>query len=221
MLRLPGNAHIPPSGRPVASVPVADGQRPGRISTSNRIHGVGRIGRAGKSPVVNESDALARLTPRERRCLELVAQHYDTGQIAAELGISVTTVNGYLADARQKLGARNRKEAARMLRSVPAGPAATPADEGGADTPSDDRGRIERVVATPPAAPIPTSQDDEGSGGLLSRLLFLDRMAAPHRIGAGGRTLMIVGLVVALCLALAMSVVAAVGLVSIYTSLRS
>ncbi len=170
---------------------------------------------------MNVSDALARLTPRERRCLELVAQHYDTRQIAAELGISVTTVNGYLADARQKLGARNRKEAARMLGSAPAGPAAAPADEGDADTPSDDRGRIERVVATPPAAPTPTSQDDEGSGGLLALLLFLDRLTAPHRIGAGGRTLMIVGLVVALSVALAMSVVAAVGLVSIHTSLRS
>jgi DNA-binding CsgD family transcriptional regulator len=165
---------------------------------------------------VTESEALARLTPRERRCLELVARHYDTGQIAAELGISVATVNGYLADARQKLGARNRKEAARMLGAMPVSPAET-ATSG---TPIEDRGMFERVEPTPPARPPSAPQVEKGSGGWLSRLLHLERTTEPHRFGAGGRTLMIVGLVVALCAALAMSVVAAVGLVSIFASLR-
>lgn len=166
---------------------------------------------------MNESEALNRLTPRERRCLELVALHYDTGQIAAELGISTATVNGYLADARQKLGARNRKEAARMLAAAtPAAPDDTPSD-----TPTDDRGMFERVEPSPPPPASPEPQDERKARAWLSRLLHLERTVAPHHFGIGGRSLMIVGLVVALCAALAMSVVAAVGLVSIFTSLRS
>lgn len=165
---------------------------------------------------MTESEALARLTPRERRCLELVARHYDTGQIAAELGISVATVNGYLADARQKLGARNRKEAARMLGAAPVSPTETAVSA----TPIEDRGMFERVEPTPPAPPPSAPQVESRSGGWLSRLLYLERTTEPRRFGVGGRTLMIVGLVVALCTALAMSVVAAVGLVSIFASLR-
>lgn len=180
------------------------------------VQGVGKVGSGGKSPVVTESEALARLTPRERRCLELVVLHYDTGQIAAELGISVATVNGYLADARQKLGARNRKEAARMLGTTPASPVETAA----CDTPIDDGGMFERVEQTPAAVAPMALQTERRSGGILSRLLYLERTTEPHRIGMGGRTLMVVGLVVALCAALAMAVVAAVGLVSIFASLR-
>lgn len=180
------------------------------------MRSVGKVGHGGKGPFVTDSEALARLTPRERRCLELVALHYDTGQIAAELGISVATVNGYLADARQKLGARNRKEAARMLGASPISPAETAAS----DTPIDDRGMFERVEQSPPAAAPVATQTGSRSGGTLSRLLYLERTTEPHRFGMGGRTLMIVGLVVALCAALAMSVVAAVGLVSIFASLR-
>ena len=165
---------------------------------------------------MTESEALARLTPRERRCLELVALHYDTGQIAAELGISVATVNGYLADARQKLGARNRKEAARMLGAAPAFPHRTTA----CDPPTDDGGMFERVARTAPAASSPAPQVEGRSGGLLSRLLHLERTTEPNRWGVGERTLVIVALVVALSAALAMTVVTAVGLVSIATSLR-
>lgn len=180
------------------------------------MRGVGKVGGGGKGPNVTESEALARLTPRERRCLELVARHYDTGQIAAELGISVATVNGYLADARQKLGARNRKEAARMLGASPVSRTETT----GSDTPTEDRGMFERVEPTAPTTPSFAPQVESRSGGWLSRLLYLERTTEPRRFGVGGRTLMIVGLVVALCAALAMSVVAAVGLVSIFASLR-
>ncbi|KQN79958.1 helix-turn-helix domain-containing protein [Sphingomonas sp. Leaf62] len=166
---------------------------------------------------MTESEALARLTPRERRCLDLVAQHYDTGQIAAELGISVATVNGYLADARRKLGARNRKEAARMLGAAPVASREPPI----ADAPSEHGGMFERVAPVPPPPTLSAARVERGSAGWLSRLLYLERTTEPHRVGARGRTLMIVGLVVAMCAALAMAVVAAVGLVSIFASLRS
>lgn len=162
---------------------------------------------------VPESDPLSRLTPRERRCLELVALHFDTGQIAAELGISVATVNGYLADARQKLGARNRKEAARMLRSADADNRESP--------PTEHTSTIDRVEGEVAAGATVVSQlEPMASGGWVSRMLYLERVIAPHELGLGRRLLVIVGLVVALCVALAMSVVAAVGLVAIFTNLR-
>ncbi len=167
-----------------------------------------------------ESNALSRLTPRERRCLELVALHYDTGQIATELGISVTTVNGYLSDARQKLGARNRKEAVRILTS--GGPV-----DGGDLPPSDVGGmfgRVEEASAdeTPPVVQLKTEpaaipQQRRGFG----QVLYFDRPYHPNQFGRGARLGMIVALVVAFALAMALAVIAVVGLVSISTSLRS
>ncbi|KQM88486.1 hypothetical protein ASE67_01640 [Sphingomonas sp. Leaf23] len=156
---------------------------------------------------------MSRLTPRERRCLELVALHFDTGQIATELGISTATVNGYLADARQKLGARNRKEAARMLRS--AGASSREA------TPTEVTGKIDGVEdeATAEATTVP-QLEPAAPGARISRMLYLERAIAPSKLGLGHRLLVIIGLVVALCAALAMSVVAAVGLVAIFTNLR-
>lgn len=160
-----------------------------------------------------ESDALSRLTPRERRCLELVALHFDTGQIAAELGISTATVNGYLADARQKLGARNRKEAARMLRSAAPGSSESP--------PINYTGTNDRVEGDAPVETTIVPQlEPMALRGWFSRTLYLERVIAPHELGPGRRLFLIVSLVVALCAALAMSVIAAVGLVAIFTNLR-
>ncbi len=123
-------------------------------------------------------------------------------------------MNGYLADARQKLGARNRKEAARILRSADA-------DRKEA-TPTEHTGEIDRVEGEVTAGATVVSQlEPAASGGWVSRMLYLERVIAPHELGLGRRLLMIVGMVVALCVALAMSVVAAVGLVSIFTNLRS
>lgn len=56
-----------------------------------------------------------RLTPREQECLRLVAQHLSSKQIARELAVSQHTVDGHLNEARRKLGAATRRDAARML----------------------------------------------------------------------------------------------------------
>ena len=56
-----------------------------------------------------------RLTPRERECLRLVAQHLSSKQIARELAVSQHTVDGHLNEARRKLGAATRRDAARIL----------------------------------------------------------------------------------------------------------
>lgn len=54
-----------------------------------------------------------KLSPRQRECLRLVWQKQATSkEIAAELGISKTTVDGYIAEAVELLGARDRRSAA-------------------------------------------------------------------------------------------------------------
>lgn len=54
------------------------------------------------------SNALSRLTPREREVLALLSAGADNITISARLGISERTVKGYTAALYQKLGADNR-----------------------------------------------------------------------------------------------------------------
>ncbi|MBC6980169.1 helix-turn-helix transcriptional regulator [Caulobacter sp. 17J80-11] len=58
---------------------------------------------------------IERLTPRERECLRLVAQHLRSKEIARRLNISQHTVDAHLNEARRRLGAATRREAALML----------------------------------------------------------------------------------------------------------
>jgi DNA-binding CsgD family transcriptional regulator len=59
--------------------------------------------------------AFASLTPRERDCLRGVRALKGSGEIARELGIAIGTVDAYLAAAKVKLGARDRKHAALLF----------------------------------------------------------------------------------------------------------
>jgi DNA-binding CsgD family transcriptional regulator len=55
------------------------------------------------------------LSPRQRDCLQLVWERQATSkEIAAELGISKSTVDGYIAEAVEALGARDRRAAAAL-----------------------------------------------------------------------------------------------------------
>lgn len=59
---------------------------------------------------------IERLSPRQRECLRLIWERQATSkEIAAELGISANTVNGYIAEAVELLGARDRRDAARLV----------------------------------------------------------------------------------------------------------
>ena len=60
--------------------------------------------------------AIERLTPRERECLRLVAEHLHSKEIARRLSISQHTVDGHLNEARRRLGVASRRDAARLLR---------------------------------------------------------------------------------------------------------
>ena len=56
-----------------------------------------------------------RLTPRERDCLQLAAQHFTSKGIARQLGLSQHTVDGHFQEARRKLGAPTRRDAVRIF----------------------------------------------------------------------------------------------------------
>ncbi|HVI07106.1 MAG TPA: response regulator transcription factor [Candidatus Binatia bacterium] len=57
------------------------------------------------------------LTERERQVLRLAGEGLQSGDIAAELGLSEGTVRNYLSEAISKLGASNRVEASRIART--------------------------------------------------------------------------------------------------------
>ncbi|MCW0197385.1 helix-turn-helix transcriptional regulator [Sphingopyxis sp.] len=63
--------------------------------------------------------ALDQLTSGERACLELVAEHLQSKEIARKLGISRHTVDARLKAACAKLGTTSRFVAARMLSGAP------------------------------------------------------------------------------------------------------
>lgn len=65
--------------------------------------------------------ALDQLTSGERACLELVAEHLQSKEIARKLGISRHTVDARLKAACAKLGTTSRFVAARMLSGAPPG----------------------------------------------------------------------------------------------------
>jgi len=67
--------------------------------------------RVAESPI---EDRLARLTRRERECLELVARHWRTKEIARQLDLAPDTVDEYVRSAVRKLGAPDRAAAARI-----------------------------------------------------------------------------------------------------------
>lgn len=68
-----------------------------------------------------DDSAFASLTPRERDCLRGVRALQGSGEIARDLGIAIGTVDAYLAAAKVKLGARDRKHAALLFADHEAG----------------------------------------------------------------------------------------------------
>ena len=89
------------------------------------------------------SEAAAKLSPRQRECLQLVWERQATSkEIAIALGISKTTVDGYIREAVELLGATDRRDAARMIFG------GTPRAEYGGDPAG--------VTGTPDDAPVPS-----------------------------------------------------------------
>ena len=61
---------------------------------------------------------ISRLSNRQRDCLRLIAELKGSKEIARELHISQNTVNSYIAEAVALLGARDRRDAARIYSSA-------------------------------------------------------------------------------------------------------
>jgi DNA-binding CsgD family transcriptional regulator len=59
------------------------------------------------------------MTPRAHECMRLVWERKKSREIADELGISKSTVDGYIGAAVEELGARDRRHAAMMLFGSP------------------------------------------------------------------------------------------------------
>lgn len=64
----------------------------------------------GKAGPDSDEEALARLTPRERQVLQLVAEGYANKEIATSLELAVKTVMAHRANLMDKLGIRNRSK---------------------------------------------------------------------------------------------------------------
>jgi DNA-binding CsgD family transcriptional regulator len=68
------------------------------------------------TPIGEETAVLlGRLTPSERRCLELVDQGLQSKEIARVLDRSPNSIDTWLRSAARKLGVRDRYQAAKML----------------------------------------------------------------------------------------------------------
>src|ERR1700735_1534657 len=111
-------------------------------------------------------DAFANLTPRQRECLELAAQHWTSKDIGRHLGISPKTVDRHLEDVIRKLGVPDRLAAIRLLRTV--GPAPT---------------RAEPFI--PPSAAPHLAHGDHPHAAYAPQTRAL---ASGHQLGGGGET---------------------------------
>jgi DNA-binding CsgD family transcriptional regulator len=60
-------------------------------------------------------EAISSLSPMQKACLRLVYDHLQTKEIARQLNVSHYTVESHIKNARARLGATTRLEAARML----------------------------------------------------------------------------------------------------------
>lgn len=65
--------------------------------------------------LTNDQQILSSLTNRELECLLWSAVGNSSKQIAAILNISKTTVDEYIAQAKDKLGARTRAHGAKII----------------------------------------------------------------------------------------------------------
>lgn len=75
------------------------------------------------APTSSVISTLPTLTPREKEILELLGEGMSNQAIAQQTGLSENTVKHYMTPLLQKLGVRNRTEAALLVRRpVPVGP---------------------------------------------------------------------------------------------------
>lgn len=97
------------------------------------------------------ADRFNRLTPRQAECLRLLARPMRPKEIALALGLSVRTVEGYIAEAVERLEAGGSLAAARAFADWEQAQAAAPPAPG--SPPRNLPGQESRVEATGSATP--------------------------------------------------------------------
>lgn len=65
-------------------------------------------------------EPIDRLTARHRDCLRLVVSNHSSKEIALALNLSPNTVDGYISEAKEILGAATRRDAARIFQVLDA-----------------------------------------------------------------------------------------------------
>jgi len=127
-----------------------------------------------------EPDRFDKLTPRQRDCLRLLAAPMRPKEIATSLNLSVRTVEGYIAEAVQRLGAQSALHAARLLAEH---------EQSVTDNILGDVSRVE----TPAIGPVANNHLAVGGAAPQGRII---------RLSALQRTAIIMGLTVALIFSL-------------------
>jgi DNA-binding CsgD family transcriptional regulator len=108
--------------------------------------------------------AFTTLTPRQRECLELAAQHWTSKDIARHLGISPKTADRHLEEVIRKLGVADRLAAIRLLRTLEAAPPQTQTQAQAERALAPAHGDDPHTAYAPgtPAAPTPHERDRGG-----------------------------------------------------------
>lgn len=94
-----------------------------------------------------------RLTPRQAECLRLLARPMRPKEIALALGLSVRTVEGYIAEAVERLEASSSLAAARAFADWEQAERPAPPATGRETPPLNLPGQDLRVEPTPPSTP--------------------------------------------------------------------
>lgn len=116
------------------------------------------------------------LTTGEIACLQLVAQNLTSKEIALHLGISPHTVDQRVRSALRRLEAPNRRQAARLIQSMPhqrrkVGPASSSPHSGGAGEPpsANDAFGLSDAIRFP----FPTSRRPINTMSVTERLIWI------------------------------------------------
>lgn len=142
------------------------------------------------------------LTRSELAVLRLLSREKEVGEIATELGLTISTVETYIKSARRKLGGAGRYVAARSVREFEA------SRNRGSPTPGLSSGVAER---TPVAAGEVMSPDQLGDRVQEERVAFRFGDEVPSRNGApesyrpGGMNLVILRLLMVVGVALVLA----------------